>query len=46
MWKSLLEVIGARVIFGVVHRALASQQAKNPAVQLIGERGAPSMGLL
>jgi hypothetical protein len=38
MWKSILKVIGASVIFGVVHSTLASQHAKNTAVQLIGER--------
>jgi hypothetical protein len=38
MWKSILKVMAATVIFGIVHSVLASQKAKTAAVQLIGER--------
>jgi hypothetical protein len=38
MWKSILKVMAATVIFGVVHSALASQQAKHTAVQWLGAR--------
>jgi hypothetical protein len=38
MWTSVLKVMAATVIFGLVHSALASQKAKISAVQLVGER--------
>jgi protein-S-isoprenylcysteine O-methyltransferase Ste14 len=38
MWKSILKVMAATVIFGIIHSALASQKAKTTAVQIIGER--------
>jgi hypothetical protein len=38
MWKSILKAMAATVIFGMVHSALASQQAKHTAVHLVGER--------
>jgi protein-S-isoprenylcysteine O-methyltransferase Ste14 len=38
MWKSILKVMAATVVFGLVHSALASQKAKTSAVRLVGER--------
>lgn len=38
MWKSILKVMAATVIFGIIHSALASQKAKTTAVRIIGER--------
>jgi protein-S-isoprenylcysteine O-methyltransferase Ste14 len=38
MWKSIFKVMIATVVFGLVHSALASQQAKTSAVHLVGER--------
>jgi methanethiol S-methyltransferase len=38
MWKSILKAMAATVIFGMVHSALASRQAKHTAVHLVGER--------
>jgi hypothetical protein len=38
MWKSILKVMAATVLFGIVHSALASEKAKTSAGQLVGER--------
>jgi hypothetical protein len=38
MWNSVLKVMAATVLFGIIHSALASRKVKKTAVQFIGER--------
>jgi hypothetical protein len=38
MWKTILKVMAATAIFGMVHSALASHTAKNTAARFVGER--------